>query len=159
MANTDNKEDAIFTLKELRRQISKKANVVIVEMKVCVRAARARGNGDVLRSRSGAGGFCRASRVWVGTCQDDTWRESSPRLLKLISQRSPRDFPSNRTLVGIFSSWPLFFWAGSPKLRTVRTLSFWIKNNLQRGTWMAQFVKHLNWVWLRTWSQGLRLSP
>lgn len=63
MANTDNKEDAIFTLKELRRQISKKANVVIVEMKVCVRAARARRKGDVLRSRSGAGGFCRAGKV------------------------------------------------------------------------------------------------
>ena len=53
MGNTKDKEDAIFTLKELRRQISKKANVVIAKMKVCVKSSKSIREGDVPKSRRG----------------------------------------------------------------------------------------------------------
>lgn len=58
-----NKEDAIFNLKELRRQISKKAHVVIAERKVCVKSSKSIRKRDVSKSRREADGFYRASRV------------------------------------------------------------------------------------------------
>lgn len=53
MGNTRDKEDTIFTLRELRRQINKKANVVIAEMKVCVKGSKVVRGGTCPRGQEG----------------------------------------------------------------------------------------------------------